>query len=136
MSRIIALDYGLKRTGIAVSDELQLIASGLTTVDTPYLLDFLKNYFLEEKVALILIGQPKRFDNSFSDIETTIQEFLIKLQNQNPEIPIKRVDERFTSKIAFQSMIESGMKKKERRNKAHVDEISATLILQSFLYYK
>jgi putative Holliday junction resolvase len=136
MSRVLALDYGSKRTGIAVSDELQLIASGLTTVETSYLLNFLKNYFLEEKVALILIGQPKRFDNSYSEIEATIQEFIVKLQNQNPEIPIKRIDERFTSKIAFQSMIESGMKKKERRNKAHVDEISATLILQSYLYYK
>jgi putative Holliday junction resolvase len=136
MSRVLALDYGSRRTGIAVSDELQLIASGLTTVETSSLLDFLKNYLLEEKVALILIGQPKRFDNSFSEIESTIQEFIVKLQNQNPEIPIKRIDERFTSKIAFQSMIESGMKKKERRNKAHVDEISATLILQSYLYYK
>jgi len=136
MSRVLALDYGSRRTGIAVSDELQLIASGLTTVETSSLLDFLKNYLLEEKVALILIGQPKRFDNSFSEIESTIQEFIVKLQNQNPEIAIKRIDERFTSKIAFQSMIESGMKKKERRNKAHVDEISATLILQSYLYYK
>ena len=136
MPRLLAIDYGKIRTGIAVSDELQLIASGLTTVETSSLLDFLKNYLLEEKVALILIGQPKRFDNSFSEIESTIQEFIVKLQNQNPEIPIKRIDERFTSKIAFQSMIESGMKKKERRNKAHVDEISATLILQSYLYYK
>ncbi len=136
MSRVIAIDYGLKRTGIAVSDELQLIASGLTTIETNGLLMFLKDYFLRENVALILVGQPKRFDNSFSDIETTIQEFILKLQNQNPEIPIKRIDERFTSKIAFQSMIDSGMKKKERRNKANIDEISATLILQSYLYYK
>ncbi|MCC7520524.1 MAG: Holliday junction resolvase RuvX [Flavobacteriaceae bacterium] len=136
MSRVIAIDYGLKRTGIAVSDELQLIASGLTTIETNGLLMFLKDYFLRESVALILVGQPKRFDNSFSDIETTIQEFILKLQNQNPEIPIKRIDERFTSKIAFQSMIDSGMKKKERRNKANIDEISATLILQSYLYYK
>jgi len=136
MPRVIAIDYGLKRTGIAVSDELQLIASGLTTVETNGLLAFLKDYFLKEKVALILVGQPKRFDNSLSDIETTIQEFILKLQNQNPEIPIKRIDERFTSKIAFQSMIDSGMKKKERRNKANIDEISATLILQSYLYYK
>jgi putative Holliday junction resolvase len=136
MSRVIAIDYGLKRTGIAVSDELQLIASGLTTIETNGLLMFLKDYFLRENVALILVGQPKRFDNSFSDIETTIQEFILKLQNQNPEIPIKRIDERFTSKIAFQSMIDSGMKKKERRNKVNIDEISATLILQSYLYYK
>lgn len=136
MSRVIAIDYGLKRTGIAVSDELQLIASGLTTIETNGLLMFLKDYFLRENVALILVGQPKRFDNTFSDIETTIQEFILKLQNQNPEIPIKRIDERFTSKIAFQSMIDSGMKKKERRNKANIDEISATLILQSYLYYK
>lgn len=136
MSRVLALDYGSKRTGIAVSDELQLIASGLTTVETSTLLDFLKDYFIKEKVSLILVGQPKRFDNSFSEIEATIQEFIVKLQNQNPEIPIKRIDERFTSKIAFQSMIDSGMKKKERRNKAHIDIISATLILQSYLYYK
>lgn len=136
MSRVIAIDYGLKRTGIAVSDELQLIASGLTTIETNGLLMFLNDYFLRENVALILVGQPKRFDNTFSDIETTIQEFILKLQNQNPDIPIKRIDERFTSKIAFQSMIDSGMKKKERRNKANIDEISATLILQSYLYYK
>lgn len=136
MSRVLAIDYGLKKTGIAVSDELQLIASGLTTIETSFLLVFLKNYILEEKVGLILIGQPKRFDNSFSEIEATIQEFIVKLQNQNPEIPIKRIDERFTSKIAFQSMIECGMKKKERRNKSNIDEISATLILQSYLYYK
>jgi len=136
MSKILALDFGEKRTGIAVTDDLQIIASGLTTVLTKDLLDFLKNYFSNEKVELIIIGLPKRMDNSFSEIENSILEFIKQLEIQVPDIPIKRIDERFTSKLALQSMIESGMKKKDRRNKANLDEISATIILQSYLYYK
>lgn len=134
MGRIIALDYGTKRTGIAVTDELQIIASGLTTVPTAELLAFLKKYFSEEKVDLVLLGEPKQMDNTASHSEVNIQEFLKKFTEAFPEMKLERVDERFTSKMAFQSMIDSGLKKKQRQNKALVDEISATIILQSYLY--
>ncbi|QLE00082.1 Holliday junction resolvase RuvX [Galbibacter sp. BG1] len=136
MSRILAIDFGEKRTGIAVTDELQIIASGLTTVATGDLISFLKEYTAKEKVELILIGQPKRMNNEFSDVETVILKFIDKISAEIPTIPIKRVDERFTSKIAFQSMIDSGVKKKQRRNKELLDEVSATVILQSYLYGK
>ncbi|WP_223550460.1 Holliday junction resolvase RuvX [Aestuariivivens sp. NBU2969] len=136
MGRILALDYGLKRTGIAVTDELQIIASGLTTVDTDKLLLFLQDYLDKEKVDLFLVGEPKQMDNTPSESEALIKPFLDKLTEQFPNIPIKRVDERFTSKMAFQTMIDSGVKKKQRKNKALLDEISATLILQSYLYSK
>jgi len=136
MGRILAIDYGGKRTGLAVTDELQIIASGLTTVPTKELLVFLKNYIAKEQVELILIGEPKQMDYSASESEALIKPFIIKLNKQHPEIQIKRVDERFTSKMAFQTMIDSGLNKKQRKNKALVDEISATLILQSYLYSK
>ncbi|MBC3759541.1 Holliday junction resolvase RuvX [Hyunsoonleella sp. SJ7] len=136
MARILAIDYGMKRTGIAVTDELQIIASGLTTVDTKELLAFLKDYISKEEVELILMGEPKQMDNTPSESEALIQPFLEKLKRQFPNIPLKRVDERFTSKMAFQTMLDSGLKKKQRQNKALVDEISATLILQSYLYSK
>jgi len=136
MSRVLAIDFGEKRTGIAVSDELQLIASGLTTVLTPTLLDFIKDYCSKETIELFIIGLPKRLNNEQSEVEKLIQPFILKLQSQHPTIPIKRIDERFSSKLAFQSMIESGTKKKDRRNKATIDQISATIILQSYLYYK
>jgi len=135
MARILALDYGTKRTGIAVTDELQLIASGLTTVETSKLLLFLESYFSNEKVELILIGLPKRLNNTPSESEQHIIPFIKKLTIKFPEIPIKRIDERFTSKMAFQTMIDSGLSKKKRRNKALIDEISATIILQSYLHY-
>ncbi len=134
MARIMALDFGTKRTGIAVSDELRMIASGLTTVKTPVLLDFLDKYFKEENVELVLVGEPKQKDDSASESEVYIQEFLKVFTKKFPEMPLKRVDERFTSKMAFQSMIDSGLKKKKRRDKALVDEISATIILQTYLY--
>ena len=134
MGRILALDYGSKRTGIAVTDELQIIASGLTTIPTAELLPFLKKYFTEEKVELVLLGEPKQMDNTASQSELGIQEFLKKFTEAFPEMKLERVDERFTSKMAFQSMIDSGLKKKQRQNKALVDEISATIILQSYLY--
>ncbi|MEN8704298.1 MAG: Holliday junction resolvase RuvX [Polaribacter sp.] len=134
MGRILALDFGKVRTGVAVTDELQIIASGLKTVATNELLPFLKNYLKQENVVLILLGKPKQMDNTESESEELIQPFLKKIQKNFPKIPIKRVDERFTSKIAFQTMIDSGLKKKQRRNKALVDEISATIILQSYLY--
>ena len=136
MGRILAIDFGKKRTGIAVTDELQIIASGLTTVDTSELLTFLKNYTQNENVELFLVGKPKQMDNSDSESEVLILPFLEKLEKAIPSIPIKRVDERFTSKMAFQTMIDSGLKKKQRQNKALVDEISATIILQSYLYNK
>lgn len=132
--RILAIDYGTKRTGIAVTDELQLIASGLTTVETKDLLTFLKDYVSKEKVGLFLVGEPKQKDDTPSEVETAIKVFLKKLSAEIPEIPVKRVDERYTSKMAFQTMIDSGLKKKQRRNKALIDEISATIILQNYLY--
>lgn len=136
MGRILALDYGSKRTGIAITDELQLIASGLTTVATPELIDFLKKYIASEKVELVLVGEPKQKDGTHSSIEEEIQKFLKKFSNIFPDLQVKRVDERYTSKMAFQTMVDSGLKKKQRRNKALVDEISATIILQEYLYNK
>ncbi len=136
MSRILAIDFGMKRTGIAVTDELQIIASGLTTVYTKELIPFLKDYISKEKVELFLVGEPKQMDNTASESEILIKPFLTKLSEQFPNIPIVRVDERFTSKMAFQTMIDSGLKKQQRKNKALIDEISATLILQSYLYSK
>lgn len=136
MARILAIDYGLKRAGLAVTDELQIIASGLTTVNTKELLSFLKDYTNREQVELFLVGEPKQMDNTASESEALILPFLEKLKKQFPLIPIVRVDERFTSKMAFQTMIDSGLKKNQRKNKALIDEISATLILQSYLYSK
>ncbi len=136
MGRILAIDYGTKRTGIAVTDELQLIASGLTTVETDKLLLFLKDYIASEEVEMVLVGEPRQKDGTHSDVEEYIRKFLIKLTELFPKLHIKRVDERFTSKIAFQTMIDSGLKKKQRQNKALVDEISATIILQDYLHNK
>ncbi|MCO4822279.1 MAG: Holliday junction resolvase RuvX [Flavobacteriaceae bacterium] len=136
MGRILALDYGEKRTGVAITDELQIIASGLTTVETKEIFKFLHQYLKTENVALFVIGEPKQMDNQVSESEALIQPFLIKLQKQFPKVPIQRVDERFTSKMAFQTMIDSGLNKKQRRNKALIDEISATIILQTYLQNK
>ncbi|MCL4114017.1 UNVERIFIED_CONTAM: hypothetical protein GTU68_025279 [Idotea baltica] len=136
MGRILALDYGRKRTGIAVTDELQLIASGLTTVATEELLPFLVMYIKDEKVDQIVIGEPKQMNNEPSESEADIIVFIKKLKEKLPEIPIVRQDERFTSKMAMSSMIVGGMGKKKRQNKALVDEISATLILQAYLNRK
>ena len=133
MGRILAIDYGTKRTGLAVTDEMQIIASGLTTVDTKELLEYLKKYVSAENVEKIVVGLPKQMDNTASESEVYIQKFLKQLLKEIPQVPVDRVDERFTSKMAFQTMIDSGLKKKQRKNKALVDEISATLILQSYL---
>ena len=133
MGRILAIEYGTKRTGIAVTDELQIIASGLTTVDTKSLISFLVDYVNLEKVEMFVVGLPKQMNNTASESEIQIQSFLKKLNKAIPEIPVERIDERFTSKMAFQTMIDSGLSKKQRQNKALVDEISATLILQSYL---
>ncbi len=134
MSRILAFDYGKKRTGIAVTDEMQIIASGLTTVDTSDIFNFIENYLNQEKVALFLVGEPKQMNNTASESEKLIGPFIKTLKKKFSQIPIIRVDERFTSKMAFQTMIDSGLKKKQRQNKALIDEISATIILQSYLY--
>ena len=136
MGRILAIDYGSKRTGIAVTDEMQIIASGLTTVSTKSLLEFLKSYISLETVDLIVVGLPKQMNNKLSKSEPLILKFIKILNNQFPDMPVERVDERFTSKIAFRSMITSGLNKNQRKNKSLVDEISATLILQSYLINK
>ena len=131
--RIMALDYGTKRTGIAVTDELQLIASGLTTVESPKLLDFLADYFSREKVGKVLIGEPKQMDNTPSQSAGAIETFVTSFRGKFPDMEVVRVDERFTSKMAFQTMIDSGLKKKQRQNKALLDEISAVILLQDYL---
>lgn len=136
MGRILAIDFGTERTGIAVTDELQIIASGLTTVPTSSLESFLAEYFRQEKVDLIIVGQPKRMSNDPSLVETHIEEFLRRFAKKFPKHPVKRVDERFTSKMAFQTMIDGGLKRKQRKNKGLIDKISATIILQSYLYYQ
>lgn len=136
MARILAIDYGKKRTGIAITDELQIIASGLTTVATSDLMDFLKDYVKNESVELIILGEPKQMNNEVSESEELIGPFIESLKAEIPGIPIERVDERFTSKMAFQTMIDSGLGKKKRQDKGLVDEISATIILQSYLYNK
>ena len=133
MARLLAIDFGTKRSGIAVTDELQIIASGLTTVFTNELISFLVAYTSKEIIETIIVGEPKRMDNSSSESEQAIQKFLKKLSVSIPDIPIKRYDERFTSKLAFQAMIDGGLKKQQRKNKALVDEISATLILQGYM---
>ena len=134
MARILAIDFGSKRTGIAITDELQMIASGLTTVPTIEIYDFLKDYLTKERVEMFLVGEPKQMNNTISESEKNILPFIEKLKKLYPSIPVKRIDERFTSKMAFQTMIDSGLKKKQRQNKSLVDEISATIILQSYLY--
>ena len=117
MARILAIDFGKKRTGIAVTDELQIIASGLTTVNTTDLLSFLKEYTSKEKVDLFIIGQPKQMDNSDSESEALMGPLIKKIEKLFPQIPMKRIDERFTSKMAFQTMIDSGMKKNNEETK-------------------
>jgi putative Holliday junction resolvase len=136
MAQILALDFGIKRVGIAVTDDLQIIASGLTTIPTKEIFNFLENYLRSEKVELFLIGEPRQMNYSASEVEKYIRPFIKKLKLKFPEIPVQRIDERFTSKMAFQTMIDSGLKKKQRQNKALIDEISATIILQSYLYNK
>ena len=133
MARVMAFDFGKVRTGIAVTDELQIIASGLTTVNTKDIFIFLDNYLTTENIELFVIGEPKQMNNQVSESEALILPFIKKLNNKYPKTLIKRIDERFTSKMAFQTMIDSGLNKKQRRNKELVDEISATIILQTYL---
>ena len=136
MVRLLAIDFGTKRTGIAITDEMQIIASGLTTVLTKDLISFLKDYFAKENVELIIIGEPKQKDGTHSDVEKCIKNFILKLVKIFPTLRVERMDERFTSKIAFNTMIESGLSKKKRQNKSLIDQISATIILQDYLNRK
>ena len=136
MPRIIAIDYGLKRTGIAVTDELQIIASGLTTVPSDSVMNFLKDYFSKEKVIEVLIGEPKQMNGLPSESTPIIEKFVSDFKIQFPNMKVFRVDERFTSKMAFQTMIDSGLSKKQRKNKGLVDEIAATILLQDYLTRK
>ena len=136
MPRIIAIDYGLKRTGIAVTDELQIIASGLTTVPSDSVINFLKEYFSKEKVIEVLIGEPKQMNGLPSESTPIIEKFVTTFSTEFPEMKVVRVDERFTSKMAFQTMIDSGLSRKQRQNKGLVDEIAATILLQDFLTRK
>lgn len=129
----MALDFGKVRTGIAVTDELKLIASGLITVETSELFPFLKDYFEKEAVDCIVVGEPRQMDGSASESEALIQPVIQKLEKVFPNIPIRRQDERFTSKMALDTMIAGGLKKKKRQDKAMVDKVSATLILQAYL---
>ncbi|HZJ60887.1 MAG TPA: Holliday junction resolvase RuvX [Chitinophagaceae bacterium] len=133
MSRILAIDYGLKRTGLAVTDPLKIIATGLTTVESKQLIAFLKDYFSKEEVELMIIGEPKNLDDSDTHATQLVRNIIKELQKNFPAIPVKTVDERFTSKMASRAMIEMGLKKKQRQNKALVDEIAATIMLQEYL---
>ena len=133
MARIMAIDYGSKRVGIAVTDPQQIIATGLTTVHSNEVIAFLKQYMQKEEVACIVVGEPKRMNNEPSDSARFIEPFVMHLKRTFPKVKVERMDERFTSKMAFQTMIDSGLKKKARQNKELVDEISATIILQSYL---
>ena len=136
MPRILSIDYGQKRTGIAVTDEMQIIASGLTTIPTHTLVDFLKDYFAKEKVEAVLIGEPKQMNGQPSESASIINGFVTHFLNIFPEMKVIRGDERFTSKMAFQTMIDSGLSKKQRQNKGLIDEISATIMLQDYLSSK
>ena len=133
MSKIVAIDYGRKRVGLAVTDDLKIIASGLTTVHSSELIDYLEKYLKNNEVELFVVGEPKNLDNTPSEFAEGTDNFVKHLQRTFKEIKVVRVDERFTSKMAFQTMIDSGLKKKARRNKELVDEISAVIILQSYL---
>lgn len=136
MPRIVAIDYGVKRTGIAVTDELQIIASGLTTIPSDTAIAFLKDYFAKESVTKVLIGEPKQMNGLPSESAPIIEKFVADFTLAFPEMLVERVDERFTSKMAFQTMIDSGLSKKQRQNKALVDEIAATILLQDYLSRK
>ena len=133
MGKLLAIDFGLKRTGLAITDENKIIASGLTTVDSRDLMTFLVNLNQKEKLETIVLGEPKRLNNEPSHITANVHLLKEALEKQFPLIPVVLIDERFTSKIAFQSMIDNGMSKKQRSNKGLIDEISATIILQSYM---
>lgn len=133
MPRILSIDYGLKRTGLAVTDPLKIIATGLTTVESKQLISFLKDYFSKEEVELIIIGEPKNWDDTDTHATPLVEKIIKRLEKNFPKIPIKKVDERYTSKMAKDAMLEMGLKKMQRRDKKLVDEIAATIMLQEFL---
>ena len=133
MARIICIDYGGKRTGLAVTDPLKIIATSLTTIETKDLIPFLKKYFLEETVELILIGEPLNLDDTATHATPLVKAAILRLKKEFPTIPIQTVDERYTSKMASRAMVEMGMKKKDRRIKGNVDQIAATIMLQEYL---
>jgi len=133
MARIIAIDYGLKRTGLAVTDPLQIIATGLTTIESPRIINFLREYFAKEPVERIIIGDPRNWDDSDTHATPLVRDVIVRLKKKFPTIPVETVDERYTSRMASQAMIDMGMKKMQRRNKALVDEIAATIMLQEYL---
>lgn len=136
MARLLSIDYGKKRCGIAVSDPLQIIANGLVTVETHNLIHFLKKYFIDENVEKVIIGMPKNLNNTDTDATQAVRLFIGKFKKIFPNIPIIEVDERYTSKMATQTIIEAGIKKKERRNKSLIDEVSATIMLKDYMLYK
>lgn len=136
MARILSIDYGKKRTGLAVTDPLQIIASGLATVSTSELFDYLKQYVAKEQVERIVIGEPKQPNGQPSENLQRVQQFVNRWRKTMPDIPIEYYDERFTSVLAHQAMIDGGLKKKARQDKALVDEISATIILQDYMRFK
>lgn len=133
MGRIMAIDYGKVRTGLAVTDPVRIIATALTTVETPTLLAYIKEYCAREEVDIFVVGEAKHMDNSPSESMQYIEPFVKQLAEIFPDKEITRVDERFTSKMAFQTMIDSGLKKKQRQNKGMIDQIAATLILQTYM---
>jgi len=133
MARILCIDYGLKRTGIAVTDPLQIIATGLTTVPSHELIPFLKTYCQQQPVELFIIGDPKNLDDSPTHATPLVRAVIARLAKEFPHIPLKTVDERYTSKMAKRAMIDMGMKKKDRRNKSTVDEIAAAIMLQEYM---
>lgn len=134
MGKVLALDFGIKRTGIAISDKMKMIASGLKTLDTRELMAFLKDQIPKENIDTLVVGEPKHVDGQAMKLETNIKYFIEDFQELFPKVKVERMDERFTSKMAFQTMIDSGLKKKQRQNKALIDEVSATIILQNYLY--
>ena len=133
MARILAIDYGGKRTGLAVTDPLQIIATGLETIESRELIPWLKKYLLQEDVELIIIGLPKNWDESDTHGTPLVEAAIKKIQKEFPTMPLKTVDERYSSKMAKDAMLEMGLKKSQRRNKALVDEIAATIMLQEYL---
>jgi putative Holliday junction resolvase len=133
VARILSIDYGLKRTGIAVTDPLKIIATGLTTVASKELITYLKDYFSREEVELIIIGEPKNWDDTDTHATPLVEKFIKELQKNFPAMPVIKVDERYTSKMAKDSMLEMGLTKKKRRDKKLVDKIAATILLQEYL---
>jgi len=136
MPRILAIDYGKKRTGLAVTDPLQIIASGLATIETGKLMAFLKEYFSKEAVELVIVGMPANLDDSDTHATPLVRRFIEQFKKAHPQIPVREVDERFTSKLASRAMVEMGLKKKQRQNKALVDEIAATIMLQDYMQHR